>query len=164
MSRQPTGRSLETHEHPNPSLLQCSWWILQSLFGYESLLKTVLTFNFVFKSFLCRFVIQDAEFSSHADRMILTIAEAKIDLVRVRGVSMQPKCQHPAKTITYNSTSVDGARKCRMYHWVSLILKNSDCNIDGHKLGSPFSFHCRHQTSMRVEEELNIRYTWLSFV
>ena len=41
-----------------------------------------------------------------------------------------------------------------MYHLVSLILKNSDCSSDGHRFGSPFSFHCRHQTSMCFEEEV----------
>ena len=41
-----------------------------------------------------------------------------------------------------------GSQEMSSHHSVSLILKNSENNTDGHRLGSPFSFHCRCQTSM----------------
>ena len=49
---------------------------------------------------------------------------------------------------------ISKAWRCRMYHWVSLILKISDLNIDGQRLGNPFSFHCRYQISICFEEEV----------
>ena len=45
-------------------------------------------------------------------------------------------------------------RRCRMHNSVSLILKISDHNSDGHKLGSPLSFHCRYQISISLEGEV----------
>ena len=49
------------------------------------------------------------------------------------------------------------ARRCRTHHLVSPILKYSEVISDGHKLGSPFSFHCRYQISLRFEGE--VEYT-----
>ena len=45
-------------------------------------------------------------------------------------------------------------RRCRTHHFVSLILKISDHSTDGHRPCSPFSFHCRYQTSTCFDGEV----------